>query len=189
MRAWSRKVVIVRFPDIKKPDTTASRARNSLKCIIVRQALALQSEGAVTDRLLVVDDDAEKRRAYETHFRRAGFEVEGASSLREAADRLAAGTFQAVIADVSLTPSVGNEGLAIAAYLRHLNRHPTPVMVLTAYGEPDKATAAARLDVDAFLHKPVSLVWLEGLLRSRIDERRGGGDGADPGLEPVAAAI
>jgi len=157
--------------------------------IILCQASPLQSDRGVTDRLLVVDDDDEKRRAYETHFTRAGFEVEGASSLKEAADRLAAGAFQAVISDISLTPSVGNEGLAIAAYLRHLNRHPTPVLVLTAYGDPEKATAAARLGVDAFLHKPVSLVWLEGLLRSRIDERRGGGDGADSGLEPVAAAV
>jgi DNA-binding response OmpR family regulator len=157
--------------------------------IILCQASPLQSDRGVTDRLLVVDDDGEKRRAYEVHFRRAGFEVEGASSLKEAADRLAAGAFQAVIADISLTASVGNEGLAIAAYLRHLHRHPTPVLVLTAYGDPEKATAAARLGVDAFLHKPVSLVWLEGLLRSRIDERRSGGDDAGSGLAPVAAAV
>jgi CheY-like chemotaxis protein len=54
--------------------------------------------------------------------------------------------------------------------------------VLTAYGLPDRAEAAARLGVDAFLHKPVSLVWLETLLRGRIDDRRG------PQAEPMAAA-
>jgi len=147
----------------------------------------------VSDRLLVVDDDDDVRRVYQAHFSLAGFEVEVAATLKEAADRLANGAFHAVIADISLTPSVGSEGLAIAAYLRHLNREPSPVLVLTAYGEPEKATAAARLAVDAFLHKPVSLVWLEDLLRSRIAERRGGGgagrEDPDTGHEPVAAAV
>jgi hypothetical protein len=51
------------------------------------------------------------------------------------------------------------------------------------YGLPDRAEAAARLGVDAFLHKPVSLVWLESLLRTRIDDRRRG-----PQAEEMAAA-
>ena len=125
------------------------------------------------DRLLVVDDDAQVRGTYQAHFSGAGFEVHCASSLAEAAERLAANRYDAVIADVCLTPGGGSEGLAIAAYLRHLKSEP-PVVVLTAYGLPDRAEAAARLGVDAFLHKPVSLVWLESLLRGRIDDRRGG---------------
>lgn len=134
------------------------------------------------DRLLIVDDDEHVRRTYLTHFSQAGFEVHSAGSLQEAAERLAGNKFDAVIADVCLTPDVGSEGLAIAAYLRHLRSDP-PVVVLTAYGAPDRAEAAARLGVDAFLHKPVSLVWLEDLLRSRIDDRRRG-----PEAEPMAAA-
>ena len=123
------------------------------------------------DRLLVVDDDDGVRRIYESHFSNAGFEVHSAASLSEAAERLASNQFQAVIADVCLTPELGGEGLALAAYLCNMRRQP-PVVVLTAYGAPDQAEAAARLGVDAFLHKPVSLVWLEGLLRARIGERR-----------------
>jgi DNA-binding NtrC family response regulator len=136
----------------------------------------------VCERLLVVDDDDSVRRVYESHFARAGFEVHCAATLQEAADRLAGNSFDAVIADISLTPGVGSEGLAIAAYLRNL-RHAPPVVVLTAYGAPDRAPAAARLGVDAFLHKPVSLVWLESLLRARIEER-----GRGPETEAVAAA-
>jgi DNA-binding NtrC family response regulator len=126
----------------------------------------------VSERLLVVDDDEQVRKTYQAHFQQAGFEVQCASSLPEAAERLARNRFDAVIADVCLTPEgSGSEGLAIAAYLRHLKQEP-PVVVLTAYGLPDRAEAAARLGVDAFLHKPVSLVWLESLLRKGIDERR-----------------
>jgi DNA-binding NtrC family response regulator len=135
----------------------------------------------VCERLLVVDDDDKVRRAYESHFSGAGFEVQCAATLQEAAERLATHTFDAVIADIALTPEVGSEGLAIAAYLRHLRQDP-PVVVLTAYGAPDRAPAAARLGVDAFLHKPVSLVWLERLLRTRIDDRRRG-----PEAEALAA--
>lgn len=133
------------------------------------------------ERLLVVDDDESVRGIYQSHFSRAGFEVHTAASLHEAAERLAGHTFDAVIADICLTPEVGSEGFAIAAYLRNL-RHAPPVVVLTAYGLPDRAEAAARLGVDAFLHKPVSLVWLESLLRARIDDHRRG-----PETEPIAA--
>jgi DNA-binding NtrC family response regulator len=144
--------------------------------------IALATALDVRDRLLVVDDDEQVLRTYLDHFSRAGFEVLTAGSLAEAAERLSSGRFDAVIADVCLTPELGSEGLAIAAYLRHL-RHAPPVVVLTAYGLPDRAEAAARLGVEAFLHKPVSLVWLESLLRSHIEERRGG-----PAAEPMAAA-
>ena len=137
--------------------------------------IRLASVAGVCERLLVVDDEDSVRRAYQSHFAGAGFEVHSAASLQEAAERLAANTFHAVIADVCLTPDVGSEGLAIAAYLRHM-RHDPPVVILTAYGSPDRAEAAARLGVDAFLHKPVSLVWLESLLRARIDDRRRGAD-------------
>jgi DNA-binding NtrC family response regulator len=136
----------------------------------------------VRDRLLIVDDDEHVRATYQAHFSEAGFEVHSASSLSEAAERLSGNRYDAVIADVCLTPQVGSEGLAIAAYLRHLKSDP-PVVVLTAYGLPDRAEAAARLGVDAFLHKPVSLVWLESLLRGRIDERRRG-----PQAEAMAVA-
>lgn len=129
------------------------------------------------DRILLVDDDETVLRAYETHFGAAGFEVHRAANLQQAAERLSRQRFAAVIADVCLTPGMGAEGLTIAAFLRN-QHHQSPVVVLTAYGAPDHAEAAARLGADAFLHKPVSLVWLEGLLRARIEDRRSSGSEA-----------
>lgn len=144
--------------------------------------IELALRASVCDRILVVDDDDSVRGVYQSHFSEAGFEVQGAATLQEAAERLAGSTFDAVIADICLTPGVGSEGLAIAAFLRQ-QRHAPPVVVLTAYGAPDRAEAAARLGVDAFLHKPVSLVWLESLLRARIDARRRGAE-----VQPMAVA-
>ena len=123
------------------------------------------------ERLLVVDDSVTVREAYESHFARSGFDVESAGTLKDAAELLAGFVFDGVIVAVSLSSSVGTEGLAIAAYLRQMSSEDPPVVVLTAYGQPERAAAAARLGVDVFLHKPVSLVWLERLLRARFDER------------------
>lgn len=125
----------------------------------------------MSDRLLVVDDDDAIRQTLRSFFEGAAFEVDTASTLPEAAERLAASKYSAVIVDICLTER-GTEGLAIAAYVRQIWQDLT-VVILTAYGSPQRAAAAARLDVDAFLHKPVSLVWLEGFLRARITARRG----------------
>ena len=125
----------------------------------------------MSDRLLVVDDDEAICLTLRTYFERAGFEVATASTIRDAADRLSSGQFAALIVDVCLSER-GKEGLAIAAYVRQIG-HGMPVVILTAYGSPDNAESAARLGVDAFLHKPVSLEWLSSLLRWRIAARRG----------------
>src|SRR6266568_428093 len=126
----------------------------------------------MSDRLLVVDDDDAIRQTLRSFFEAAGFEVDAASK------------YAAVIVDICLTER-GTEGLAIAAYVRQIWRDLT-VVILTAYGSPQRAAAAARLDVDAFLHKPVSLEWLEGFLRARITARRAEVAGGDP-AGPLAA--
>lgn len=127
-------------------------------------------------RLLAVDDDSGIRCVYQAHFSRVGFEVRAAGSLPEAAECLASTVFDAVITDVELTPEGGSEGLVIAAFVQHL-RHtplawPAPIIVVTSYGMPARALAAARFGADIFLHKPVSLLWLERELRGRIGARR-----------------
>jgi two-component system response regulator QseB len=120
--------------------------------------------------LLVVDDDVVVRRAYRTHFAARGFEVRAARDSGEAALLLARRRFDAVIVDVCLTRG-GVEGLTLAGDIRE-RRRTRPVLVLTAYGVPVHALAAARLGADVFLHKPVSLIWLERLLCARIERRR-----------------
>jgi DNA-binding NtrC family response regulator len=125
----------------------------------------------MSDHLLVVDDDDAICQVLSTYFEGAGFEVETARSIPEAAERLSSARYAAVIVDVCLSKK-GTEGLAIAAYVRQM-RADLPVIILTAYGSPENADAAARLGVDAFLHKPVSLLWLKSLLRTRIATRRG----------------
>lgn len=120
------------------------------------------------DRLLVIDGDQALRDAYASHFSRSGFDVHCAATIAEAASLLGESPFDAVIADVRVPASA--PAAALGGCLD--GTCGPPVIVLTAYGEPAWAAEAARLGVDAFLHKPVSLVWLEQLVRSRIDAAR-----------------
>ena len=124
----------------------------------------------MSERVLVIDDNDGVREVLRTHLADMGFAVDIAATLPEAAERLAHTPYSAVISDVSLTEEKGKEGLAIAAYIRAL-WDDMPVVILT--GAPASAPAAARLGVDAFLHKPVSLSWLGDLIRERIADRRG----------------
>jgi two-component system, NtrC family, C4-dicarboxylate transport response regulator DctD len=125
----------------------------------------------MSERVLIIDDKEAVREVFRAHLAEAGFAVDVACSLPEAAMRLAATPYSAVISDVSLSEEeAGKEGLAIAAYIRALWDE-VPVVILT--GAPTSAAAAARLGVDAFLHKPVSLRWLGELIRERIAGRRG----------------
>lgn len=124
----------------------------------------------MSERVLVIDDNEAVREVFRCHLVEVGFAVDVACSLPEAATRLAATPYSAVISDVSLSEeAAGKEGLAIAAYIRAL-WDDAPVVILT--GAPTSAAAAARLRVDAFLHKPVSLRWLGELIRERIADRR-----------------
>ncbi len=122
----------------------------------------------MSERLLVIDADAQVRTSYARHFEAAGFDVRVVSSFSEV-QRQAPAPFDAVIADVC-PPTADAPDAAIAAALRGTG---AAVIVLTAYGEPSRAAVASRIGMaDAFLHKPVSLVWLEMLLRGRIAARR-----------------
>lgn len=135
--------------------------------------LHLHAAALVCERLLVIDSDEQVRRSYARHFEGAGFEVRTVASFTEA-QQLPSSTYDAVIADVCRTSSDATDA-AIATTLR---RTGAAVVVLTAYGNPARAAVAARIGVaDAFLHKPVSLVWLEMLLRGRILARRQGSSG------------
>ncbi len=134
----------------------------------------LHAAALVSERLLVIDADEQVRASYARHFGAAGFEVRTVASFTEA-QRLSPGSFDAVIADVC-QPTADAPDPAIAAALRGTG---AAVVVLTAYGEPARAAVASRIGIaDAFLHKPVSLVWLEMLLRGRIVARRQGNRGA-----------
>jgi DNA-binding response OmpR family regulator len=129
----------------------------------------------VTQRLLVVDDDAATRLSITAGLSGDGYEVDCAARVDEALSLLATRRYAAVITDLQLTPAQGAEGLAV---VREAGRQcPAPrVVVLTGSASPDAEAAARKLGADAFFAKPKTLESLRREVRSLVAAARPTGD-------------
>ncbi len=107
----------------------------------------------MSDRILVVDDEAVLRSNLVRFLDRTGHEVEGVASAEEALERLEATDFAVVITDLKM-PGMGGEAL-----LRRVTAdHPeTLVLVITAFASLESAIEALRHGAQDYLLKPLSL--------------------------------
>jgi len=102
-------------------------------------------------RILVVDDDEIVLTSLSEFLRLEGYGVETARSFQEASAHLAAGTFQVVIADVSMPEVDGFEVLKVVR-----NRYPdTAVIMITGYGTIESAVEAIKRGAFDYLTKPI----------------------------------
>ena len=100
--------------------------------------------------LLVVEDDESLRDALLITLETAGHRPMGAPGGREALALLATRPFNMVVTDLRMAPM---DGLQLLAEIR--GRHPTlPVLLMTAFGDVDKAVAAMRGGACDFMLKP-----------------------------------
>jgi two-component system response regulator FlrC len=115
-----------------------------------------------TLNILVVDDDAALRDAISMILESAGHRVKLAASGPEALSLLEASSFNLVISDLRMDPM---DGLALLASIRAKYAQ-LPVLLMTAFGDVDKAVAAMRGGACDFLMKPFeSEVLLENVRR------------------------
>lgn len=107
----------------------------------------------MSDRILVVDDEAVLRSNLVRFLDRTGHEVEGVASAEEALLRLEATDFAVVITDLKM-PGMGGEAL-----LRRVTAEQpeTLVLVITAFASLDSAIEALRHGAQDYLLKPLSL--------------------------------
>jgi two-component system phosphate regulon response regulator OmpR len=103
--------------------------------------------------LLVVDDDDRIRDLLKQYLSRAGFRVTtaaGAATARRLLDTL---DFDLLVLDVMMP---GEDGFALAKWLRGRPgvRGATPVLILTARGNPDDRIEGLQLGADDYLAKP-----------------------------------
>lgn len=112
--------------------------------------------------ILVVDDDASLRDAIGMILESAGHRVELAASGPEALSALEKGRFNLVMSDLRMDPM---DGLTLLSQIRA--RHAQlPVILMTAFGDVDKAVAAMRGGACDFLMKPFEAdVLLESVRR------------------------
>jgi DNA-binding response OmpR family regulator len=126
----------------------------------------------VTDRVLVVDDDATVRDVVARYLGDAGYRVDLAADGEGALEAAARDRPDAVVLDLMLP---GTSGLDVCRALRAGQRPPAIVM-LTALGEEDDRIRGLELGADDYVSKPFSprelVLRVESVLR-RAGERGG----------------
>jgi DNA-binding response OmpR family regulator len=118
----------------------------------------------VSERVLLIEDDVRLAGMVSEYLGAAGFDVSCVSSGAGALERLARQPYDALVLDLTL-PDI--DGLEVCRQLRA--RWDTPVLMLTARGEPMDRVVGLELGADDYLPKPFEprelLARLRALLR------------------------
>lgn len=123
------------------------------------------------NRVLLADDSPDMRALLRGMLERDGFEVIEAENGEEVLRRLGYGgappvkDFDLIISDVRM-PNL--DGLSMLARLRQL-RVPTPVILITAFGDESVHERAWHLGAVMTLDKPFSLYTLRDVIRKLVD--------------------
>jgi two-component system phosphate regulon response regulator OmpR len=126
------------------------------------------SGAARARHLLIVDDDDRIRELLKEYLARAGFRVTAAAGGAPARKLIGALDFDLAVFDVMMP---GENGFSLTRWLRE-QRAPaggTPVLMLTAMGEPGDRIEGLKLGADDYLAKPFEpeelLLRIEAILR------------------------
>ena len=115
-------------------------------------------------RVLIVDDEPHILELLELALLKMGLEVDRASNVREALQRLDSTPYQLCITDMRMPDG---EGLEV---VRHITskKLDTPVAVITAHGNLDNAVNVLKAGAFDYLSKPVALDQLRALVKAAL---------------------
>ncbi|MEA2063361.1 MAG: response regulator [Gemmatimonadota bacterium] len=117
------------------------------------------------NRLLLMDDESAILFAYRKFFQHQGIAVDTVETRGEALNLLRQNTYLAVILDLSLCGSNGEEGFELIDVVKgHYYR--TKIIIVTACGSPEIEARAYRLGADCYFEKPVST----GIIRDKLKD-------------------
>jgi two-component system response regulator PilR (NtrC family) len=121
-------------------------------------------DGAVSRTVLIIDDEADILELLELTLLRMGLEVERASNVKEAFERLQSHTYDLCLTDMRLPDGTGID------VVKHISQHcaDLPVAVITAHGNTENAVAALKAGAFDYVAKPVSLEQLRTLVKSAL---------------------
>ncbi|MEO8004158.1 MAG: sigma-54 dependent transcriptional regulator [Betaproteobacteria bacterium] len=120
--------------------------------------------GVITHSVLIVDDEDDILELIELTLLRMGLEVERASTVKDAIEKVQAGNFDLCLTDMRLPDG---EGLELVQFISD-NLSDLPVAVITAHGNTENAVAALKAGAFDYLAKPVSLEQLRTLVKSAL---------------------
>lgn len=118
----------------------------------------------MTERILIVDDEANHRLTLSIHLRAEGFEVEEAADGIEALERLGEGEFALVMVDLMMP---GMSGLELTRQIR-LGKPAQAVVLTSAYHLSRLQLERAGVGAVGFIPKPYDVDELLGFLRSKL---------------------
>jgi DNA-binding response OmpR family regulator len=145
-------------------------------------------------RVLVVEDEDAIAQGLVLNLGRKGYRAEVATGGRQALERAARGGLDLILLDVRL-PDL--DGFEVCQRLRQRSDF-TPILILTARGQPDDVVYGLKLGADDYLVKPFDLAELlarvEGLLRRQAWAHEGeageaGGATAAPASGPAPERV
>ncbi len=126
---------------------------------------AIQSMETVK-RILVVDDEDAILFSYRKLLQGAAVMVDDCTTLEEAIALIKDTAYSAVITDLRLSHSEGNEGLEILAYVKK-HKPALPVIILTGYGNDEIKDQAMSLGACAYFDKPVQIAKIIKVLQEK----------------------
>jgi DNA-binding NtrC family response regulator len=119
----------------------------------------------MTKYVLLVDDESAILMAFKKLLQGPGVEIDTADNMESAQSALNARNYDAVIADLRLGDTGGEEGLEILRFVKRQNPS-TPTILITAYGNPEVMEKTFKLGADLYLEKPVSSNTLRDALQN-----------------------
>jgi len=141
--------------------------------------MATAHERPSIPQLLLVDDDLVVRDSLCHALESEGFAVCGTCNGVEALHRFAAGCFDAVLLDLSLSPGQGRDTLA---GIRAINPG-VRVVVLTV--RPEDCRRPTAVNVSAVVEKPLSIPALVETLQNLLQQPNGSRRGNDGSRNPI----
>lgn len=117
---------------------------------------------AISNSILIIDDEANLRRSLAIILKKAGYSVTSAGNGEEAFQYLQAGAYDLIFLDLKM-PDVN--GIDILPQIRSLYPE-TPVLILTAHATLESAIEAVRKGAQDYLIKPID----PSVILARVDE-------------------
>jgi two-component system OmpR family response regulator len=139
-----------------------------------------------SDRLLIVDDDAELRALLVQYLERAAFEVIGAANGRQMWEALDSSAVDLVVLDLMLR---GEDGLSFCRELRASGHAAIPILILTARDEEADRVVGLEMGADDYLTKPFAPRELLARVRAILRRARMLPPDATRGAEPPASRL
>jgi DNA-binding NtrC family response regulator len=122
---------------------------------------------AMTSRILVLDDDPGTCRFMQELLARPDREIETTLDPEQALARVRAKPFDLVISDLKLNARL--DGIGVLRSVREITPG-TPVIIVTGFGELEKAVEAVREGAFDFVSKPFNITELKGLVERALQK-------------------